>query len=94
MRQVDLWVRGCAPCAECLAQAGIDGVSGLLLCLCISLICKAAKKVAGGGANLTAERRDIQFMLTCSCLSSAASFILLGLQLTLLNIQLSFPSKL
>lgn len=48
----------------------------------------------GGGASLTAEGRDIQFMLIGSCLSSAAGFILLGLQLTLLIIQLSFPSKL
>lgn len=97
MKQVGLWVRGWAPCAECLAQAGTDGVSGPLLCLYVSLVCKAAKNVAflgGGGASLTAEGRDIQFMLIGSCLSSAAGFILLGLQLTLLIIQLSFPSKL
>lgn len=96
MKQVGLWVRGWAPCAECLAQAGTDGVSGPLLCLYVSLVCKAAKNVAflRGGASLTAEGRDIQFMLIGSCLSSAAGFILLGLQLTLLIIQLSFPSKL
>lgn len=51
MKQVGLWVRDWAPCAECLAQAGTDGVSGPLLCLYVSLVCKAAKNVAflGGG---------------------------------------------